>query len=104
MKFKDPNHKESSQEILRQGKQTEFWRLIVEAIEESKKNIQAQQDGADISTLPADQYKHQNEIFKAKKHFLDMLINTPDNIISWLQDPDNSERNFDPYIEAKDMP
>lgn len=47
--------------------------------------------------LPAEQYKVQNEVFKSKKEFIDKLIKTPDNIMSWLEEPNNEEKEFDPY-------
>ena len=89
MKFTDDKEKQSAIEILKQGRKTEFWRLIVEAMKESKEVIQKTQDGDDIADLPSTEYKLQNEIYKVKKEFLDTLVNTPENIISWLEEPDN---------------
>ena len=97
MKFKNKNEEESAKAILEEGKKSKFWQLIVESITESKAHIQAQQDGEDISDLSAEQYKHMNEVFKAKKKFLDMLIVTPDNLISWLGQPEEQRKDFDPY-------
>lgn len=85
-------------EILKSGKQTEFWRLIVEAIEKSKDFIQSQIDGEDILELEPEKYKMVNELFKSKKKFLDSLIETPDNLISWLEKPETERpKEFDPY-------
>lgn len=85
-------------EILQAGIKTPFWDLVVEAIKESKQHIQDQMDSDDLKELTAEQYKFQNEIFKTKKQFLDMLIRTPNNIISWMEKPTKDKpRNFDPY-------
>jgi hypothetical protein len=84
-------------EILKQGRQTEFWNIIKEVMEESKEDIQKKQDGEDIAELSPEQYKFRNELFKAKKEMIDNLIKTPENIISWLEKPETERQNFDPY-------
>jgi hypothetical protein len=84
-------------EILKQGKQTEFWRIIIDALEESKEDIQKKQDSEDLKELSPELYKIYNELFKAKKQLIDTLIKTPDNIISWLTKPVTERQNFDPY-------
>lgn len=100
IKFKDKNEEATVKAILEEGKKTKFWQLILEAIDESKQFIQQEQDGEDISILNAEQYKHVNEVFKAKKKFLDALKETPDNLISWLGTPANERKEFDPYDKA----
>jgi len=87
----------TKQELLKIGKQGEFWKIIVDTLEESKDYIQEQQDSEELKELTAEQYKFQNEIFKAKKKFLEILINTPDNIITWLEKPTSERKEFDPY-------
>ena len=88
---------ESKMEILRIGKTTEFWHLIEEAMQESKDFIQEQMDAEELKELSPELYKLTNELFKAKKQFLSVLINTPDNLISWLGTPDNERKDFVPY-------
>ena len=97
MKFKSRDEELNAKAILEEGKKTQFWKLVVDSLMESKEFIQEQQDGEDISELSAEQYKHMNEVFKAKKKFLDILTKTPDNIISWLEKPVNERKEFDPY-------
>ena len=87
------------QGILSSGKQSEFWQAICEAIEQSRQHLQTYQDSDEFKELPPDQYKLENELIRAKRKYLDMLINTPDNIISWLSTPDNKIENFDPYFK-----
>ena len=87
----------SRKEILEAGMSSQFWRIIVEALEESIDFIQEQMDSDDLRELSAEQYKLHNELFKAKKQYLNTLINTPRNLISWLGTPDNERKEFDPY-------
>ena len=87
----------SSIEIIRLGTQGEFWRLILQTLEKSIEKLRNDQDRDELKELPADQYKLENELIKAKIQFLKKLMETPDSIIRWLQDPDNSSVEFDPY-------
>lgn len=84
-------------EILKAGKNSEFWNLIVDALEESREDIQKKQDGEDIAELSPEQYKFRNELFKAKKEMLETLTKTPENLISWLTKPEEERKNYDPY-------
>ena len=84
-------------EILKQGMQTEFWKIIIEAMEESKEFIEKEQDGEDIQTLDAELYKATNELFKAKKRLIDKLIEAPKSMIEWFAKPVSERQNFDPY-------
>lgn len=85
-------------EILKQGAVSAFWLLILEVLEESKRDIQEKQDSADIAELSAEEYKFRNELFKAKRELLNKLINTPENVISWLSKPEGQKaQDFDPY-------
>ena len=90
--------KESAkQEILRQGQEGEFWQIIIGYIKESKGHLRNEQDSDELKSLPADQYKVENELLKAKIKYLDKLIEYPNTIIGWLQNPDNETINHDPY-------
>jgi len=90
------NEKEDKAEILRQGIPTRFWEIIKETLVESIEHINKQLD-EDCSELPPEEYKSKRELLKAKVEFIDTLSKTPENIISWLQEPDDVERDFDPY-------
>lgn len=100
MIFKNSKEEENAKGILEEGKKTEFWKLIVRSMEESKEFIQSQQDDDDLKELTPEMYKLTNEIFKAKKQYLDTLIKTPDNIISWLEKPSSERQDFDPYDKS----
>lgn len=84
-------------EIIKQGAGGEFWKLLVDALHDSKDALRKQQESDDLKELPADQYKVENELLKAKIKYLDKLIGLPDTIVQWLQNPDNSQVEFDPY-------
>lgn len=87
-------------EILKQGKQTEFWKLILDAIEESREYITDQLEDESMDDLPPEQYKFMVKTLQSKKKFLDVLKKTPDNLISWLETPPSERpKNFDPYEE-----
>ncbi len=96
----DINNKKDSaaiQEVLKQGTKSEFWKLVVQAIEESKKHLRDLRDSDDLKDLPADQYKTESEIIKYKIKYLNKLLETPGNLSSWLENPDNKKPDFDPY-------
>ena len=42
---------QDKQEILRQGQSTEFWRLILEVLDQNVENLRAQQDSEDFKEL-----------------------------------------------------
>ncbi len=56
-----------------------------------------------IRELPADQYKIEMELLKAKEDYLHRLIDLPDTLIAWLQEPDNTIEDFDPFMKADEM-
>jgi len=97
MKFNNDKEKLDAKEILRQGVSSQFWQLIMDATKESEEAIRKIQDDEEMADLPAEEYKFRNELYKAKRKFLDTLSKTPENIISWLESPNNESREFDPY-------
>lgn len=87
----------SSIEIARLGKESDFWKLVMQVLEKSIEKLRGDQDSDELKEIPAEQYKFENELIKAKIQYLKKLMETPDSIISWLQNPDNSSVEFDPY-------
>ena len=87
----------SQQEILKQGQLSEFWQIIVQFVRESKEHLRQEQDSDSLRDLPADQYKVENELLKAKIQYLDKLTDYPNTIIGWLQNPNQEEKDWDPY-------
>ena len=103
MIFTDKKEKANAEGILKEGMKTKFWQIICDALKESKEVLQRIQDSDEIADLPPEQYKHKMEIYKAKKEYLDTLSKTPENIISWLQDPKSDNTDFDPYFKDKEL-
>ena len=93
----DNKESQSKQEILRQGQQGDFWQIIVGYLKESKEHLRNEQKGENMKSLPAEEYKLQNELLLARLEYLDRLSNYPNTIIGWLQNPDNETINHDPY-------
>ena len=91
------NDSQSQQEILKQGQLSEFWQIIVQFVRESKEHLRQEQRSQDLKNLPAEQYKLENELILSKLEYLDKLTDYPNTIIGWLQNPDNEDRNYDPY-------
>lgn len=87
------------QAILDQGVKGDFWQVIVATIEESIEHLRSATDSDDFKDLTPERYKLENELVKAKIKYLRMLINTPNNIVSWLESPDSRTPNFDPYAD-----
>lgn len=103
MKINDPQQKENIKEILAQGQTTEFWLLIGEALDQSIQRLERERDGADLKELPADQYKLEDQLLKAKIHYLKHLKDLPATIGKWIEQPDQTQPNLDPYPTAKDF-
>ena len=87
----------SKQAILQQGQQSDFWRIIVEALKDSKEHLRNEQDSDELKGYPADQYKIESELLRAKIKYLDKLADYPNTIISSLQNPNPEEKEWDPY-------
>lgn len=88
---------ETKRKILQQGQQNDFWQIILEYIKESKEHLRNEQASDNLKDYPADQYKIEMELLKAKIKYLDKLADYPNAIIGWLQNPNTKEQNFDPY-------
>lgn len=98
MKFKDKKEEQNAIGILKEGSKSPFWKLIIKALEESKEFIQQQMDADEMQDLDEKLYKFMNETYKAKKAFIDSLMKTPENIMSWLDTPPAERpKDFDPY-------
>lgn len=92
---------ETKQEILKQGMKGDFWKIIVDALEDSITNLRKTQDGESLKGLPADQYKVENELLKAKIKYSQKLQNMPKDLVSWYENPDQKKEGYDPYEDEE---
>lgn len=89
--------RDSITEIMRQGMQSEFWLMIMQALDESMKILQAEADSDEMKTLPPEQYKLESELIKAKRYYLARLKEYPQVIINRVADTNFEDFEFDPY-------
>jgi len=99
IEYKNETERLTAIAIIQEGMTRDFWKLITEALIDSKEYIQKQQDEAVMLEVPALEYKIRNEVYIAKKQFIDNLLETPTNLIQHLSVPESDSRNFDPYSE-----
>ena len=95
--FNTEGKRESAKETLRLGAKTDFWKLILEVLDDNIESLRKEQDSDEFRELDSHQYKTENEILKAKINYLKQLKKTPDNVIGWLGNPDSGDFNPDPY-------
>ena len=102
----DPKNIDGVKEILRLGQNTEFWKIICDALNDSITHLQSEQDGEAIKDLPSEQYKFETELLKAKRKYLAHLKVLPDTLIAFFAQPaGNVEKplNFDPYYQESEI-
>ena len=92
----------TSQEILSLGKQTDFWKMLVDHLENEIADLREEQQ-KDLKSLPADQYKLENELILAKIDYIKYLQTLPDSLILLLDNSENYTRVLDPYATSKDF-
>jgi len=95
--------KRSEQEILAIGMRSEFWRILCEGIQKNIDNLKMKQSGKNLSSLPADQYKLENEIILAKIRYLESLMNLPENLIQEIGNTVEENVNLDPFRTPEDF-
>ena len=84
--------------ILELGKDTDFWELIKNSLDEEIESIEEENKNKDRSELSAERYKFESEMFKFKKEFFEILKTRPEDMISWLIPHEEKEpENDDPY-------
>ena len=86
-------------EILRQGQQTDFWRILCERIEQRIETLMQLEDSVDFEELPPEQYKLKSQIMKIERKHLEAMRNYPDIMILELGSPEKPTplRSLDPY-------
>jgi len=102
----DPKDKKSAQQLLRLGKNGEFWKILCQALDESIQHLQNEQDSDDLKDLDSERYKLEAELLKAKRRFLKHLKNLPETLAAYLEEPaGNSENpiNYDPFYSEAEL-
>ena len=86
-------------EVIKDGVKGDFWRVIVQALNKLQESLQAEQDNDAIKELPAEQYKLESEIFKAKRKYLKELADFPATLLEDLEDfvDNRNDSPLDPY-------
>ena len=93
MDIQDPKNKEKIKALLEQGKTGEFWKMLVQEMNEMIGNIESKVS----SDLPAEQYKFENESAKLKVKYIEKLQDLPSNMLGYLESPESKQDDFDPY-------
>lgn len=101
----DPQDADSTREILSQGQATPFWRVIQEAVDDSIAHLSKREDSEELRDLPAEQYKLESELLKAKRKYLQHLKELPKKIIEYLAEPPENRNtgNDDPYYSETEL-
>ena|SRR3990167_2888634 len=99
----DKKDKKSIKAILDRGAKTEFWAIILEALDETIVHLQDELNGENIQGLPADEYKFYNELLKTKIAYLNKLKRFPQTLGTWIAEPNQTSPNFDPYLKPADF-
>jgi len=104
MDIKDPKNAKNIQAILREGKSSEFWQVICAFLDEDIEKHKAELMSDEFFTAPAEQYKVQAEVIK--NHILDLqtLKDFPDECIIELDEPDQTETEYDPFEKLETEP
>jgi len=103
--FLDQDNAENTMELLRLGTATPFWQAIQESIDESIAHLQKVEDSQEMRDLPAEQYKLESELLKAKKKYLNHLKQLPMALVEYLKDPPNNQetKNDDPFYNEEEL-
>ena len=99
----DTRNKDAVQATLKQGAVSDFWKIIVQSLEDTIAMLKEEKGSDELAALPAAEYKIESEILRHKIKYLETLKAMPANLASWVELPEIDRENFDPYFQAKDM-
>ena len=97
MRLDNPQDKESIEETLRIGQETEFWKVIQEGVETNIKHLQTQLDSSENDELPADEYKSKMQNLRYRKKIWGDMLELPQLLIALIQKPNQEEPDLDVY-------
>src|SRR3990167_171609 len=94
--------KQSASSVLKAGMSSEFWGLIVQALDESMDHLQSISDSDELADLSPERYKLESELLKHKKQYLKRMKEYPTILINRMQSVDFENYDFDPYEKPSD--
>ena len=100
--IKSQKNSKSMQEILSQGMKSDFWNILVQALNDNKEDLRNKRGDKKFRDLPPELYKLESELLEARIEYIDNMLDLPNSVISWLKSPDQSKADFDPYSKAEE--
>ena len=94
--------REQKSAILELGKDSDFWKVICEFLDESIERIEQEKTEAFemLRDTPAEQFKVKLLVLEARKNLIDDMKNYPDNLMLYLSEKKPVEDNYDPYFRS----
>lgn len=85
--------------IMREGYDSEFWRLICQAIDENLEDLDAQliDYAGSCEEIPSEEVKIFMSTYQAKKNYLQKLKETPSLIVNSVMPIEEEVERVDPY-------
>ena len=90
-------NKDAIRDIVSQGMRSDFWEILCQVLDDNIRHQDEQINDEEVMDLDPVQYKTTMEILKGRKSDLQKLKELPEKIILDLQDPSQTEPDFDPY-------
>ena len=100
MRLDEPKDKETIQAVMNEGMKGDFWKLIREYLDIKIEVVRNEKKGSDLRLLPAEEYKVSNEIMNSREQNFEDLKDIPETIIRYVESPDQTEPEFDPYARG----
>lgn len=90
-------------EILKEGQNTKFWKIILEQLNMMTIKLDEELNSEELEKLAPEEYKAKSKLLKAEKKLVDILIDLPNSIVVSLGTPDNEVEDDDPYVKPEDI-
>lgn len=103
--LKNPEQRKAIQEVLRQGSQSQFWKLVCQRLREHIDSVQRQLDSSALASLPADEYKTLTEKLKSEKMDRIGIIDMPEVLVKEMDNPEffGEDKEEEIYDTAEDF-
>lgn len=105
LNINDPEQKDYIQNILRQGKDSEFWKVICLRLKDSIEALQSQRDSSELENLISEEYKVRSEVMRKQKIDREDMLDMPKDLIRELDNPEffARKREEEVYADAEDF-